>query len=386
MMQRRRRFFSILSLLIMLPAVAWLTARTLGGPQTLAVPKVVGQKIEKAKALLAEQGFAVEKIVRKSRLPAGTVVKQKPTASQVMRYGATVVVVVSASRAELAAIAKAREEIVPRLVGGTLVGARFKARRNHFKVVVDPEFGKASNGIVASQGLGPGSKFGPRHVITVRLVRNPGTGSPYAFPSYDPSYYSVDETFITRGNTGAKRVAITLDDGGNADMRILDLFKGYGIRGTAFLLGSSVKENPKLVARLDRDGWEVANHTYNHYNLTNLGEYSMVRELQRTQELISRITGKQYPYLRPPMGAMNSSVKRIAADNGYKLVNWSNTLSDTGILSGRGHADFALRGLGNGSIILGHFGGNNTYDALRILIPELQRRGYEIVTLSKLLK
>jgi peptidoglycan-N-acetylglucosamine deacetylase len=183
-----------------------------------------------------------------------------------------------------------------------------------------------------------------------------------------------------------KYVAITLDDGTPFDTRILELFEQRGWTATTFLLGKMVAGNPTIVQRLNKDGFEIANHTWDHATLTKLSEASVRSELSKTQTAISKITGNQAPYMRPPGGATNASVKAVAGSMGYNVVLWNKSFADTsGSATPEQCAANALKNLAPGDIILCHWGRPATYGAMQILLPELERRGYRVVTVSELI-
>lgn len=183
-----------------------------------------------------------------------------------------------------------------------------------------------------------------------------------------------------------KYIAITLDDGTPFDTRILDMFEQRGWTATTFLLGTMVTSQPTLVARLHRDGFEIANHTWDHKTLTKLSESQVRDELSRTQAAISKITGNQAPYMRPPGGGTNARVKSIAGSMGYNIVLWNKSFADTsGSATPEQCAANALKNLAPGDIILCHWGRPATYGAMKILLPELERRGYRVVTLSEMI-
>jgi peptidoglycan/xylan/chitin deacetylase (PgdA/CDA1 family) len=188
-------------------------------------------------------------------------------------------------------------------------------------------------------------------------------------------------------NPSRKLVAITLDDGIPFDTRILDLFEQKNIRCTTFLLGQFVKTHPELVKRLDRDGFEIANHTWDHKNLTKLSNEEIRSELRRTQDAISAITGNQAPYMRPPGGATNTRVRKVAGEMGFRVVLWNRSFADTSTKA-TPTKEFrnVMDGLQPGDIILCHWGGKDTYEAMKLILPEMERRGFTPVTISELLK
>lgn len=187
------------------------------------------------------------------------------------------------------------------------------------------------------------------------------------------------------GSREKKRIAITIDDGFRRDYELVSLLKSHGIRATAFMVGQAAQRHPEFVRTLDSLGWEVANHTYSHTNPLKQSDAQIINELQSAQRIITGITHKQSSFARSPQG--NGDPRVLSAINaaGYTAAFWSLDLLDTrkdiplevqvGEVLGR---------VRNGDILVCHFGGNNTARALSIIIPELQKRGYEFVTLSEL--
>ncbi|MFA5785433.1 MAG: polysaccharide deacetylase family protein [Actinomycetota bacterium] len=199
----------------------------------------------------------------------------------------------------------------------------------------------------------------------------------------------VAGTLVRRGNPNLPRVAITLDDGWNADPRIMELAAGYDLKLTAFVLGGRgvADKNPEFVRGLDAAGWEVCSHGYTHHVLKDKSDDWIRHEYERGREAITAITGKDCMLIRPHGGETPRGLIRVAESEGYRIVLWSSSVADSGSsgISVDKQVSLALHNLGNGSIILAHFGGNHTYEVLRRLIPEIRSRGYEITTVSRML-
>ena len=201
-----------------------------------------------------------------------------------------------------------------------------------------------------------------------------------------PGASAVKPLTITHLNPNKKLVAITLDDGLSYDPRLLDLFEKNHTTATTFLLGQAVADNPKFVERLKADGFEIANHTWDHTSLTKLSASGVRAQLAKTQKAISAITGNQAPYMRPPGGATNASVKQTAAGLGYTVVLWNKSFADTSKAATPERLYHnVMDGLKPGDIILCHWKGRATYEAMVLILPELKRRGYRVVTLSELI-
>ena len=185
-----------------------------------------------------------------------------------------------------------------------------------------------------------------------------------------------------------KYIAITLDDGYAFQPKMLDLLQQYDAHCTTFLIGSWAASNKPILKRLNAAGFEIANHTWDHKTLTHLSSSQIESELSRTQRVISSVTGNQAPYLRPPGGGTNSSVKAVAAGMGYRIVMWDRSFGD----SGRGatpeklynNAIVSAGGVKPGDIILCHWGSKMSYEAMKRVLPDLKAQGYEFVTISEL--
>jgi peptidoglycan/xylan/chitin deacetylase (PgdA/CDA1 family) len=203
-------------------------------------------------------------------------------------------------------------------------------------------------------------------------------------PAFDPEKPAV----IRRGNKDRKMVALTIDDGWNRDDRILDLLEEYSIACTVFLIGGRgvAEADPAWIERMDSDGFEVCTHTYSHYKLTNRPEAWVAEDISKGLDVIAQVTGRRYPYMRPPGGFYDDVVIRAAAENGCYLVLWTSEFGDANQnVTADQEVKAVLSNLCNGDIILCHFGGQHTYEALRRLIPEILDRGYEFGTLSQVI-
>ena len=101
-------------------------------------------------------------------------------------------------------------------------------------------------------------------------------------------------------------VALTFDDGPNASSTpiLLDGLKERKVRATFFLIGENVEkdENEKIVKRMYEEGHLIGNHTYTHCNLSKLETGEAKKELEQTDTVIEKITGKQPVYVRAPNG------------------------------------------------------------------------------------
>lgn len=210
----------------------------------------------------------------------------------------------------------------------------------------------------------------------------------------DRQYYEQRGDIIWEVKTKQKLIALTFDDGPDPKQtaEILELLKQYGAHSTFFVIGKRVARYPELVRHMVASGHEVANHTYNHvYFDRHTSEQKIMEELTRTQEAIQTAAGYHATLFRPPGGKYNELIVNTAKRMNLKSIMWS-WHQDTKDWSLPGVQKITNKVLGNarnGDIVLFHdfvSGSSQTKAALEVILPELQKQGYQFVTVSELLR
>ncbi|WP_445678146.1 polysaccharide deacetylase family protein [Psychrobacillus sp. FSL H8-0484] len=204
-------------------------------------------------------------------------------------------------------------------------------------------------------------------------------------------YYEKTGEVVWEIDTEEKVVALTFDDGPHPKYtaEILDLLASYNAKATFFIVGENAEKKPELILRQYNEGHEIANHTYTHPLKTTLPKLEV--EIKKTNDLIYSITGYYPELFRPVEGQYTDSLVQSLVKNGYKVIMWS-WHQDTEDWKNPGvHriVKTVLNGTEPGNVILFHDGGGNrsqTVKALEKILPELQKQGYEFVTISELLK
>jgi peptidoglycan-N-acetylglucosamine deacetylase len=191
--------------------------------------------------------------------------------------------------------------------------------------------------------------------------------------------------------TERKLVALTFDDGPRPQWTsmVLDTLEQYGVPATFFMVGRRVRKYASVVVgRMARH--EVANHTWDHLDLARRGPDEAYDDLARAHEAIIEVTGQTPTLFRPPYGHFGGSAALAAARLDYELVLWT-----VQMLEGEfpddpvGHAREIVSRVTPGTILLAHdVGPPNRLVALHglpDLITGLRKRGYEFVTVSRLM-
>ncbi|TQR14232.1 polysaccharide deacetylase family protein [Psychrobacillus soli] len=204
-------------------------------------------------------------------------------------------------------------------------------------------------------------------------------------------YYEQKGYVLWDIKTEEKVIALTFDDGPHSTYttQILDLLAQYDAKATFFVIGERAEKMPDIILKMGQAGHEIANHTYSHpYNITS---EKLKDELEKTNEIIHDITGSYPLFYRPVGGSYDDSIINTAVENGYRVVMWS-WHQDTKDWTSPGVdkiVSTVLSGAKPGNIVLFHDAGGDrsqTVKALEEILPELEKQGYEFVTISELLE
>jgi polysaccharide deacetylase family sporulation protein PdaB len=210
----------------------------------------------------------------------------------------------------------------------------------------------------------------------------------------DRLYYEKKGEMIWEVNTNQRMLALTFDDGPDKVQtnQILDLLRKYNAKCTFFVIGKRVAKYPEIAKRIVAEGHEIANHTYNHiYFKSPTSAYEIRQEIERTESEIFQKTGRKSLLFRPPGGLYDDTIVQVSNQMGLIPVMWSwhQDTKDWSKPGVRNILNKVLQNARNGDIVLFHDhveGKTQTIAALELILPELQARGYRLVTVSELIK
>ena len=214
-------------------------------------------------------------------------------------------------------------------------------------------------------------------------------------PSVSPSYNDVPlapripGATVNRVAVPDKVVALTFDDGphGTLTPKVLDILRNNNVKGTFFMQGCNVTAHPQVVRRMVNEGHEVGNHTWNHAYLSKVSREKAEDQLQRTNEAIRNACGVIPVVMRPPGGYTNAGVASWARQRfGFTTIMWDVDTNDWRKPGSAVVAARAVNGAKPGSIILVHDIHASTVAAVDAFVKGLKNRGYELVTVSELLR
>lgn len=182
-----------------------------------------------------------------------------------------------------------------------------------------------------------------------------------------------------------KLIAFSFDDGPSRKNteKILKALDKNNARATFFMLGQNAKYYPDLVKKVKESGNEVAGHSWNHPLLTKLGKKGVKKQMSQMNEAIASVTGSDVGLLRPPYGSINGTVKKTVKD---PLILWSIDTLDWKTLNADKTADAILKQAKDGDIILMHDIHAPTVEAVKKVLPKLEKKGFQVCTVSELLE
>lgn len=199
-----------------------------------------------------------------------------------------------------------------------------------------------------------------------------------------------------------KRVALTFDDGPAYDnddfqrltYKLVDKLDEYGGAATFFLVGNRINGSTgDSITYAAEHGCEIGIHAYKHdYDFSTCDHSTFINDLEKTEALIEKYSGKEVTLFRPPYGSIT---KERAIDSGYPIILWNLDSEDwryksradaaTAEENVRIIADKILSSVEDGDIILMHEIYRNSYEAACIVIDTLSAEGYEFVTVTELI-
>lgn len=181
-------------------------------------------------------------------------------------------------------------------------------------------------------------------------------------------------------------IALTFDDGPSEFTRdIVRTLEENGGRATFFCIGSHLMEQKDTVLSLIQNGHQIACHTWSHPNLKKLGEGKIAWQIDHAQQELNKIADYHMTMLRPPFGEYDRKVSAVTRKRKMPIILWSVDTRDWAARSTRETVKAILKGASNGGIVLCHDLYESTAKAIRQAVPELVKRGYQLVTLEEMM-
>lgn len=218
------------------------------------------------------------------------------------------------------------------------------------------------------------------------------------------SGYITSSSVVTY-NPDKKHVALTFDDGPNADTTkiVLEALKKNNCRATFFIVGQNVTGKTNALVKTEKDlGCELGNHSFDHARLPGLITEEEVEseeseasgepevklnteaaqaELDKTDEAVKAAAGVRPTVCRAPYGEWSDAVLSLM---NRPHILWSLDTLDWKYRDTERLIEVVRDSRQDGDIILMHDIHETTANAIDQICQDLTEDGYETVTVTEL--
>lgn len=200
-------------------------------------------------------------------------------------------------------------------------------------------------------------------------------------------YSSKKELPIYSVDTKDKNISITFDTswGNDNTESIIGILNQYNIKATFFVIGKWAEQFPDEVRDIVANGNEIGNHSYTHPDMTRLNEQTIISEIDKTDNIIKKLTGTNMNLFRVPSGEYNNLVINTVKNKDLYCIQWNVDSIDWRNDGADIEYDRVMKNVKPGAIILFHNNGKYTPYNLPRIIKNLQIKGYKFVIVSDLI-
>ena len=212
--------------------------------------------------------------------------------------------------------------------------------------------------------------------------------TPLAFDQVPPSI-GTEKFFdypIYRGNPEKRQIALMINVAWGEEYlnSILATLKKHNVKATFFIDGKWASTHQSLVKTILNSGMELGNHGYQHHLFSGLAKMQMIADISKTNAILHSATGVMPVLFAPPAGDFNLLTVKVAASLGMKTILWTVDTVDWKRPQPEVIAMRVLIKKSPGSLVLMH-PTLPTSQALPSIITNLQKEGYQLVTVSDLI-
>lgn len=200
-------------------------------------------------------------------------------------------------------------------------------------------------------------------------------------------------TILHRIETTERVVALTFDDGPTAagTEEILAILAEKDARGTFFLIGSEIAQNPDAARRIVEAGHEVGNHSWSHQRMIGVTPGFVRAEIEDTDTQLRNIGFTGLALFRAPFCKKGLVLPWYLSQHNRVHVTFDIEPESDPAIEGDTKAivDDVLTRARPGSIVLLHVmypSRSASMAAVGPIVTGLRADGYELVTVSELLR
>lgn len=202
--------------------------------------------------------------------------------------------------------------------------------------------------------------------------------------------YTPKKCFSSVSNGKPGVIYLTFDDGPSTKntARLLDILKEENVKATFFLTDKT--NTDYLIKKMYDEGHTIGLHTASHnYKYIYSSTTNFIKDIEKIQEKVARITGEKSSIIRFPGGSSNTvssfnpgimcTLSNMVIEKGYHYFDWNVSSGDAG--SGRSKKN-TYRNVTNNlsknraNVVLMHDIYDSTVDAVKDIIKYGKDNGY----------
>ena len=195
---------------------------------------------------------------------------------------------------------------------------------------------------------------------------------------------------ICKVKTGKKTAALTfnINWGSRVPGPVLDVLKKENVQATVFIAGTWAKNHPELARRIADEGHELGISGEGLSGPGTNAKTPFKDLLAKSRGDILEATGVSPALFRIPGGDWDAAFLTAAAESDCTVIQWSLDSLDIQTPGINNIVNTIVKGIQPGAIILLNASdtASQTPGALTTVIEALRGEGYELVTVSSLLK
>lgn len=178
-----------------------------------------------------------------------------------------------------------------------------------------------------------------------------------------------------------KEICLTFDEGyeNGYTEQILDTLAEKDVKAIFFCTYDYVRDNPEIVQRMINEGHIIGNHSYSHYNMTEIDIDTAAEEITLMHDYVEENFNYSMGYFRFPEGVFSEQTIELAAELGYRSVFWSFAYADWDVDNPPAEDEAFERitsSTHNGEIMLLHAVSETNANILGSVIDNIREQGY----------
>ena len=202
--------------------------------------------------------------------------------------------------------------------------------------------------------------------------------------------YTPKKCFSSVSNGKPGVIYLTFDDGPSTKntARLLDILKEENVKATFFLIDKT--NTDYLIKRMYDEGHTIGLHTASHnYKYIYSSTTNFIKDIEKIQEKVARITGEKSSIIRFPGGSSNTvssfnpgimcTLSNMVIEKGYHYFDWNVSSGDAGSKRSKKNTYRNVKNnlsKNRANVVLMHDIYDSTVDAVKDIIKYGKDNGY----------